>query len=91
MSEVNEKKYQDLIMLELKENIHKQEVLAFEQGRDGFLRYKGRLCLPRADELQERTMEEAHSSRYSINPCSIKIYYHLREIYLLSSVNKSIA
>ena len=32
VSEVKEKKDQDLIFLELKENVHKQKVMACEQG-----------------------------------------------------------
>ncbi|KAH0723069.1 hypothetical protein KY289_006113 [Solanum tuberosum] len=35
MSEVKGEQDQDLILLELKENVHKQKVLAFEQGGDG--------------------------------------------------------
>ncbi|KAH0636311.1 hypothetical protein KY290_036738 [Solanum tuberosum] len=68
VSEVKEKQDQDPIWLELKENVHKQKVMAFEQGGDGALRYQGRLCVPWVDKPQERIMEEAHSSRYSIHP-----------------------
>ena len=68
VSEVKEKQDQDPILLELKAFVHKQKVMAFEQGGDGVLRYQGRLCVPRVDELQERIMEEAHSSRYLISP-----------------------
>ncbi|KAH0636415.1 hypothetical protein KY290_036860 [Solanum tuberosum] len=55
-------------------NVHKQKVMAFAQGGDGILRYQGRVCVPRVDELQERIMEEAHSSRYSIHP--VKVEHH---------------
>ncbi|KAH0658081.1 hypothetical protein KY289_026829 [Solanum tuberosum] len=79
VSEVKEKKDHDQILLELKENVHKQKVLAFEQEGDGVLRYQGRLCVPMVDGLQERIMEEAHSSRYSIHPGSTKMYRDLRE------------
>ncbi|KAH0720138.1 hypothetical protein KY284_005168 [Solanum tuberosum] len=81
VSEVKEKQDQDLILLESKANVHKQKVLAFEQGGDRVLRYQDRLCVPRVDELQERIMEEAHSSRYSIHPGSTKMYRDLREVY----------
>ena len=89
--EVKEKQDQDPILLELKANVHKQKVMAFEQGGDGVLRYQGRLCVPRVDELQERIMEEAHSSRYSIHPGSTKVYRDLREVYWWSSMKKGIA
>ncbi|KAH0712585.1 hypothetical protein KY289_008544 [Solanum tuberosum] len=81
VSEVKEKEDQDPIVLELKANAHKQKVSAFEQGGDGVLRYQGRLCVLIVDGLQERIMEEAHSSRYSIHPGSTKMYRDLREVY----------
>ena len=39
---------------DLKSNVHKQRFLAFEQGGDVVLKYQGRLCVPRMDDLQER-------------------------------------
>ena len=89
--EVKEKQDQDPIFLELKANVHKQRVLAFEQGGDGVLRYQGRLCVPMVDGLQERIMEEAHSSRYSIHPGSTKMYRDLREVYWWEGMKKDIA
>ncbi|WMV50723.1 hypothetical protein MTR67_044108 [Solanum verrucosum] len=91
VSEVKEKEDQDLIFLELKANVHKQKVMAFEQGGDGVLSYQGRLCVPKVDELQEMIMEEAHSSRYFIHPGSTKMYHDLREVYWWSSMKKCIA
>ncbi|KAH0683010.1 hypothetical protein KY289_020762 [Solanum tuberosum] len=91
LSEVKEKQDQDLILLELKANVHKQKVMSFEQGGDGVLRYQGRLRVPRVDELQERIMEGAHSSRYSIHLGSTKMYRDLREVYWWSSMKKGIA
>ncbi|KAH0722658.1 hypothetical protein KY290_005316 [Solanum tuberosum] len=89
--EVKEKQDQDPILLELKVNVHKQKVLAFEQGGDGVLRYQGRLCVPMVDGLQERIMEEAHSSRYSIHPGSTKMHRDLREVYWWDSMKMGIA
>ncbi|WMV37061.1 hypothetical protein MTR67_030446 [Solanum verrucosum] len=48
----------------------------------------GRLCVPKVDELPERIMEEAHSSKYSIHPGSTKMYRDLREFYWWSSMKK---
>ncbi|KAK6789369.1 hypothetical protein RDI58_013168 [Solanum bulbocastanum] len=88
--EVKEKQDQDPIFLELKAKVHKQKVLAFEQGGDGVLRYQSRLCVPRVDELQERIIEESYSSRYSIHPGSTKMYCDLIEVYWWSSMKKGI-
>ncbi|KAH0670582.1 hypothetical protein KY290_025996 [Solanum tuberosum] len=91
VSEVKEKQDQDPIFLDLKANVQKQRVLAFDQGGDGVLKYQGRLCVPMVDELQERIMEEAHSSRYCIHPGSTKMYRDLREVYWWNGMKKDIA
>ncbi|WMV51099.1 hypothetical protein MTR67_044484 [Solanum verrucosum] len=88
VSEVKGKHDQDPILLELKANVHKQKALAFEQGGDGVLRHQGRLCVPIVDGTQERIMEEAHSSRYSIHPGSTKICRDLRKVYWWNSMKK---
>ena len=65
-------------------------MLAFEQGEDCMLKYQGRLCVPKVDELQGRIMGEAHSSRYSIHVGSTKMYRDLIEVYWLRGIKKSI-
>ncbi|WMV14251.1 hypothetical protein MTR67_007636 [Solanum verrucosum] len=88
---VKEKQDKDPIFLELKANVHKQKVMAFEKGGDGMLRYQGRLCVLKVDELQKKIMEEAYSSKYSIHPDSTKKYRDLREVYWWSSMKGHIA
>ena len=61
-----------------KANVHMQKVMAFEQGEDGVFRHQDRLCVPMVDGLQERFIEEAHSSRYSIYPGSTNMYRNRR-------------
>jgi len=78
---VKEKQDQNPMFLKLKENVHKQKVVAFEEGGDGVLRYQGRLCVLKMDELQERITEEAHTYRYSIYSGSTKMYRDLIEVY----------
>lgn len=72
--ELKQKQDQEPIFLGLKVSFHNQRVLAFEQGRDAVLKYQGRLFVPKVDGLQEMIFEEAHSSRYSINLGSTKMY-----------------
>ncbi|WMV24487.1 hypothetical protein MTR67_017872 [Solanum verrucosum] len=35
---------------------------------DGVLNFKGRICVPRVDDLIEKLLAESHSSRYSLHP-----------------------
>ena len=60
--EVKDMEDQDLMLFDLKANVHKQRVLAFEQRGDGVLKYQVRLCVPRVDGIQEKILDEAHCS-----------------------------
>ena len=51
MSKVKEKQDQDPILFDLKANAHNQRVLAFKQGGNGVMWYKGRLRVLRVDGL----------------------------------------
>ena len=54
VSEVKQKQDQDPILHDIKESVHNQRALAFEQWGDGVLKYQGRLRIPKVDGLQER-------------------------------------
>ena len=56
MCEVKENQDQYHIFLYLKENVHKQRVLSFEQGEDSVAKVQGILCLPKVDGLKERIL-----------------------------------
>ena len=45
----------------------------------GVLRIKGRVCVPRVDDLTHTILTEAHSSRYSIHPGATKMYRDLKQ------------
>jgi len=72
VSDVKSKQGLDPILVELKEAVFKKSVEALSQGRDGVLRYKGRLCIPDVDNLRELVLSEAYSSWYSIHPVDTK-------------------
>ena len=67
VSEVKGKRDQDPILIDLKENFHNQRVLNFEQWGDGVLKYLDRFYISTVDGHQERIMQEADKSRYTIN------------------------
>ena len=55
------------------------------------LKYQDKLCVPKVDGFQERILEEAHSSRYSIHSGSTKMYRDLREVYWWKGMKKDIS
>ncbi|XP_070002503.1 uncharacterized protein [Nicotiana sylvestris] len=53
--------------------------------------YQGRLYVPDIDGLQERIMAEAHNSRYSVHPGSMKMCHDLKEVYWWNNMKKDVA
>ncbi|XP_019229551.1 PREDICTED: uncharacterized protein LOC109210576 [Nicotiana attenuata] len=90
--EVKEKQYNDPLLVQLKEGIHKHKTAVFSLGvDDGTLRYQGRLCVPNVNGLRERIMAEAHTSRYSVHPGSMKMHLDLKEIYWWNDMKRNVA
>ena len=79
--EVKSKKHFYPLLMDLKKSVLSKINESFSQGRDGVLRYQGRLCVPDVDELRGKTLEEDHGSPYSIHRSSSKMYHHLREVH----------
>ena len=88
MVDVKVKQHLDPILMELKDSVFGKFVEAFSQEGDGVLRYQGRLCVPDADDLRRKILEEAHASRYCIDPRATKMYHNLREIYWWDSLKR---
>ncbi|XP_070022988.1 uncharacterized protein [Nicotiana sylvestris] len=92
VEEVKEKQFNDPLIAQLKEGIHKHKTTTFSVGmNDGTLRYQDCLCVPDIDGLRERIMAEAHTSRYSVHPSSTKMYHNLKEIYWWNNMKRDVA
>ena len=57
---------------------------------EGVLRIKGRVCVPRVDDLINTILTEAHSSRYSIHPGATKMYHDLKQHFWWSRMKHDI-
>ncbi|KAJ9552808.1 LOW QUALITY PROTEIN: hypothetical protein OSB04_016853 [Centaurea solstitialis] len=68
-------------------NIEKE----FEEKVDGVCYFKGRIWIPRVEQLRKMLMDEAHQSRYSIHPGSDKMYKGLKEHYWWPGMKRDIA
>ena len=54
---------------------------------EGVLRIKGRVCVPRVDNLIHTILREAHSLRYCIHPVAAKMYRDIKQ-HFRSSITK---
>ena len=57
---------------------------------EGILRIKGRVCVPRVDDLIHTILTKAHSSRYSIHPGATKMYRDLKQHFWWSRMKLDI-
>ena len=57
---------------------------------DGVLSYKGRMCVPKNDELKKTILDEAHISAYAMHPGNTKMYHTLKQDYWWSGMKKDI-
>ena len=54
------------------------------------MRYKGKICIPDNDELKRLILEEAHSSKYTMHPGSMKMYQNLRGMYYWTGLKRDV-
>nr|GFB20986.1 putative reverse transcriptase domain-containing protein [Tanacetum cinerariifolium] len=62
-----------------------------EQRNDGTLYYLDRIWVPLKGDVRTLIMNEAHKSKYSVNPGADKMYYDLRDRYWWPKMKKDIA
>jgi hypothetical protein len=55
------------------------KVACFHKDVEGTLWFKDRLVVSKKEALKKKTLDEAHTSRYSIRPRSTKMYHDLRQ------------
>ncbi|XP_073051272.1 uncharacterized protein [Primulina eburnea] len=56
-------------------------VSEFGLNRDGLLTFRGRICVPKGDDIRKDILIEAHTAPYSVHPGSTKMYQDLRHLY----------
>ncbi|XP_070041056.1 uncharacterized protein [Nicotiana tomentosiformis] len=91
IAEVRERQYEDPEMVELRERVPQQKKPLLEIKGDGFLRYRGCLCVLDIAGQRDRIMSEAHYSWYSIHPGSTKMYHDIKDVYWWNDMKKNIA
>ena len=55
------------------------------------IRFEGRLCVPKIDELRNEVLHEAHHSKYTIHPGVTKMYQDMKRMYWWPGMKKDVA
>ncbi|XP_019442301.1 PREDICTED: uncharacterized protein LOC109347024 [Lupinus angustifolius] len=65
--------------------------LEIQQGKDGIIRFQGRICIPQNGELRQMILEEAHKSKLSFHPGTTKMYRDLKKMFWWPGLKRNVA
>ena len=63
----------------------------FVIDRTRTLRFKDRMCIPNNEEIKKMILEEAHKSKLSMHPSTIKMYQDLKKTYRWPKMKREVA
>ena len=66
---------------EIKERVNKGIKTSFQMSFDGLIAMGRRIYLPEDKTLKDEVLREAHESRFTTHPASIKMYRDLKKYY----------
>jgi hypothetical protein len=76
---------------EIKERVNKGIETSFQMLSDGLIAIGRRIYLPEDKILKDEVLREAHESRFTTHPGSIKMYGDLKENYWWPNMKREIA
>ena len=90
LDKIKGKQSEDEKLSRIQDKVLRGEAKEAQIYEEGVLRIKGRVCVPRVDELIDTILTEAHSSRYSIHPGATKMYRDLKQHFWWSRMKRDI-
>jgi hypothetical protein len=78
-------------MKHIHEKIEAGKANCFRKDDQGVIWFKDRIVVPKDVEVHQQILDEAHLSRYSINPGSTKMYQDLKQHYWWTKMKIEIA
>ena len=79
LEKIKGKQFDDEKLSKIRDMVLRGEAKEAIMDEEGFLRIKGRVCVPRVDDLIHTILTEAHSSGYSIHTGATKMYRDLKQ------------
>ena len=80
LDEIKAKQFADENLEELRKNTVICKVEKITLDENGVLNFKGRICVPKVDDLIEKLLAKSHVSQYSIHLGVTKLYRDLKQI-----------
>ena len=79
LDKIKGKQFNDEKLIRIRDKVSRGEAKEATIYEKGVLRIKGRVCVPRVDDLINTILTKAHSSRYCIHPGANKMYRDLKQ------------
>ena len=79
LDKIKGKQFNDEKLIRIRDKVLRGEAKEATIDEEGVLRIKGRVCVPRIDDLINTILTEAHSSGYSRDPGANKMYRDLKQ------------
>ena len=90
LDKIKGKQFDDEKLSRIRDMVLRGESKEAIMDEEGVLRIKGRVCVPRVDDLIHTILIEAHISRYSIHRGATKMYRDLKQHFWLSRMKRDI-
>ncbi|KAK2410684.1 hypothetical protein QL285_046035 [Trifolium repens] len=81
----------DRFLMEKRALIVRETNRDFKVGSDNILRCRGRVCVPKAMDLRNTILGEAHKSKLSMHPGATKMYQDLRHDFWWPGMKRDVA
>ena len=79
LDKIKGKQFDDEKLSRIQDKVLRGEAKEPQIDEEGVLRIKGRVCVPRVDDLINTILTEAYSSKYSIHSGATKMYRDLKQ------------
>nr|GFC67465.1 retrotransposon protein, putative, Ty3-gypsy subclass [Tanacetum cinerariifolium] len=73
------------------QNVEDGKHTEFSVDDDGVVWFEDRLCVPSDQALHEKVMKEAHSSPFTVDPGSTKMYRDLKQYFWWNGMKQDVA
>ena len=90
LDKIKGKQFNDEKLIQIRDKVLQGEAKEVTVDEEGVLRIKGRVCVPRLDDLINTIQKEAQSSRNSIHPGATKMYRDLKQHFWWSRMKRDI-
>ena len=91
VSKIKEPQQSDGELWAIQQKILDDSESDFHVNDNGVLWFRGKLCVPKVQELKEEIIVEAHNSPFSSHPGSTKMYQDLKQIFWWNGLKRDVA